>query len=189
MSEVYIKARVKSDTQPLKAIAKATTPTGGGSGTDDYNRLKHLPSVNGVVLKGDKSLDDLGITEAIGEEVEEYVELHKSELKGDKGDTGETGETGPQGPKGIQGLKGDTGETGPQGPKGETGEKGATGEQGPQGIQGIQGPAGEKGETGEQGPQGLQGPAGQDYVLTSQDKNDIAGLVYDMFTTAESVSV
>ena len=60
------------------------------------------------------------------------------------------GDMGPAGPKGDKGDKGDTGATG------------ATGERGPQGIQ------------GETGPQGPQGPQGDDYVLTEQDKEDIA---------------
>lgn len=70
-----------------------------------------------------------------------------------KGDKGDIGETGPRGEQGIQG---------PQGPKGDTGEKGETGATGPQGIQGETGP---------------QGPQGDDYVLTEQDKQDIAELV------------
>ena len=36
---------------------------------------------------------------------------------------------------------------------------------------------GEKGDQGQIGPQGPQGPAGQDYVLTQDDKTEIAGLV------------
>lgn len=36
---------------------------------------------------------------------------------------------------------------------------------------------------------GSKGDDGHDYVLTSSDKDDIATLVYGMFTTAESVSV
>lgn len=35
--------------------------TGGGGGTSDYNALENLPSINGTILVGDKSLDDLGI--------------------------------------------------------------------------------------------------------------------------------
>ena len=60
------------------------------------------------------------------------------------------GATGPQGPQGIQGPKGDTG---------------------PQGI------AGPQGVQGEQGPQGIQGPKGadgKDYILTENDKTEIA---------------
>lgn len=72
---------------------------------------------------------------------------------------GVRGETGPQG---IQGPKGDKGD---QGPKGDTGATGATG------------PKGDTGETGPQGPQGETGPQGDAYVLTSQDKADIADIV------------
>lgn len=56
-------------------------------------------------------------------------------------------------------------------PRGEKGDKGDPGEQGPQGEQGEQGP---QGETGEQGP---VGPKGDDYVLTEEDKEEIAGIV------------
>lgn len=86
-------------------------------------------------------------------------------LKGDRGATGATGATG------AKGDKGDTGATGPQGPKGDTGD---TGPQGPQGVQGETGPAG---ATGPAGPQGPAGQNGSDYVLTNQDKADIAALV------------
>ena len=93
------------------------------------------------------------------------------------GAKGDQGERGLQGERGEQGAKGDTGATGPAGPAGATG---ATGPQGPKGDQGIQGPQGIQGETGPQGPAGPtgpQGPAGQDYVLTTADKQEIAGLV------------
>lgn len=35
--------------------------SGGGGGTDDYEDLENKPSINGVVLSGDKSTGDLGI--------------------------------------------------------------------------------------------------------------------------------
>ena len=63
------------------------------------------------------------------------------------------------------------GPAGPQGPKGEVGPQGPIGPQGPQGIQGEQGPQGPKGD------QGPEGPAGADYVLTQNDKTEIAGMV------------
>lgn len=95
--------------------------------------------------------------------------------KGDKGDTGE------QGPKGETGAKGDTGATGPQGEKGEKGDTGPAGQDGAKGDKGDKGDTGATGPQGEQGPQGEtgpQGPAGDDYVLTAQDKSDIAELVF-----------
>lgn len=70
-----------------------------------------------------------------------------------QGATGPQGEKGDQGIQGIQGPKGDAGETGPQGQTGPTGP---------------QGPKGEKGDKGD---------PGDDYVLTEQDKQEIAGLV------------
>lgn len=60
---------------------------------------------------------------------------------------------GEPGPQGEQGPKGDKGDTGPRGPAG------------PQGEQGVQGPA------------GLQGEPGSDYVLTDNDKQEIATVV------------
>ena len=63
------------------------------------------------------------------------------------------------------------GPAGPQGSQGEAGPQGPIGPQGPQGIQGEQGPQGPKGD------QGPQGPAGADYVLTQNDKTEIAGMV------------
>lgn len=54
---------------------------------------------------------------------------------------------------------------------------GATGPKGDQGVQGQTGPQGPKGDTGETGPQGDKGDPGDDYILTEQDKQDIAGMV------------
>ena len=81
--------------------------------------------------------------------------------KGEKGDKGDIGATGPIGPAGPQGNQGPQGETGPKGDKGDTGERGETG------------------ATGPMGPQGDRGPKGDNYILTQQDKQDIAGLVED----------
>ena len=59
-----------------------------------------------------------------------------------------------------------------------TGES-VIGPQGPQGIQGATGPQGPQGETGATGPQGIPG---DDYVLTAQDKDEIADIVLAEFT-------
>lgn len=106
--------------------------------------------------KGDKG--DKGDTGSKGEQ----GERGETGAKGDKGDKGDTGAKGDKGDTGAQGPKGDTGATGAIGPQGPKGDTGATGPQGPQGIQGIQGPA---------------GPQGDSYVLTTQDKQDIADLI------------
>ncbi len=60
------------------------------------------------------------------------------------------------------------GKPGPQGDQGPQGEKGDPGPVGPQGAQG---------ERGLQGPVGPQGEPGSDYVLTDNDKQEIARLI------------
>lgn len=57
------------------------------------------------------------------------------------------------------------------------GAPGPQGEPGPQGPQGVQGRQGEPGPQGPQGPQGETGPPGENYVLTEQDKKEIADIV------------
>lgn len=114
------------------------------------------------IPKGEKG--DKGDPGAKGDKGEQG-ERGETGAKGDKGDKGDTGAKGAKGDKGEQGPKGDTGATGAIGPQGPKGDTGATGPQGPQGIQGIQGPA------------GPTGPQGDSYVLTAQDKADIADLV------------
>ena len=100
--------------------------------------------------------------------------------KGDQGERGLQGERGEQGPKGDKGEKGEKGDTGEQGERGLQGEKGDTGSQGLPGAKGDKGDTGakgDKGDKGDTGDTGPQGPAGQDYVLTTADKQEIAGLV------------
>ena len=116
---------------------------------------------------------------------EEWVDT-EVEAQGPQGEQGIQGIQGPQGPQGEtgpQGEQGPQGETGATGPQGPTGATGATGAQGPQGIQGIQGI---QGPEGPEGPQGEQGPQGDDYVLTSVDKTEIAGMVQSMFRVSVS---
>lgn len=54
---------------------------------------------------------------------------------------------------------------------------GAPGPQGERGPMGPQGEPGAQGVPGPQGPRGEQGPPGENYVLTEQDKKDIADIV------------
>lgn len=63
------------------------------------------------------------------------------------------------------------------------GEKGETGEQGVKGDKGDKGEKGDKGDTGEQGAQGIPG---DDYILTEEDKAEIANLVDIIDDTAET---
>ena len=62
----------------------------------------------------DERIEAAGVVtkDNIGIYVEEYVKVHKDELKGDTGPAGPKGDTGPVGPKG---------DTGAVGPKGDTG--------------------------------------------------------------------
>lgn len=94
--------------------------------------------------------------------------------KGEDGAPGKDGEPGPKGEDGYTPIKGVDyfdGKDGVDGEPGPKGDKGDTGEQGPKGDQGIQG------IQGETGPAGPAGQDGKDYVLTEEDKAEIAGMV------------
>ena len=106
--------------------------------------------------------------------------LQNGELKGEKGDVGPAGPVGP---------KGDQGEPGPMGPAGADGNmkfEDLTQEQ-KESLKGDAGPKGDKGDPGPEGPQGPAGADGKDYVLTEDDKTEIANTVFAMFVDAEEV--
>lgn len=132
MADAVIDIDFTDGTEAVEMELSDVVPAGGGGGTTNYNYLTNKPQINGKVLQGNSTLQELGITQAIGTEVDSYVQSHKAELKGD------TGATGPQGPQGIPGES----IVGPQGHKGDTGERG------PAGSQGERGPAGPAGEPG-----------------------------------------
>lgn len=121
--------------------------------------------------------------DSIKQELREYIQQEKENLKGEKGEKGATGERGPVG---EQGPRGYTGEKGSQGQRGEPGPQGQQGLRGEQGVQGnpgknleftwkdtqlgvrkegdwsysykdLKGPKGDKGEPGTRGPQGERG--------------------------------
>lgn len=129
------------------------------------NEWKEITTIQGP--PGEKGADGI-IT------FEELTPEQKEELRGPQGIQGEKGDIGPQGPQGVQGIQGEKGDPGPEGPQGIQGPQGEIGPQGPQGIQGEIGPQGQKGDTGPQGPAGKDGA---DYVLTKEDKQEIAGMV------------
>lgn len=62
------------------------------------------------------------------------------------------------------------------------------------GEQGIQGPKGDKGEKGEQGPKGVKGEKGDtgangsDYILTDEDKTEIAEIVMSKIADGSEVN-
>ena len=104
-----------------------------------------------------EQIEENGISdEAVEGAVERYLE--ENDIKVDL--TGYATEEYVQ--EQIETIELTPGPQGPQGPKGEAGKDGA------------QGPQGEQGKTGATGP---QGPAGKDYVLTSADKKEIAGMI------------
>ena len=115
-----------------------------------------------------------------------------------KGDTGPAGEPGVKGDKGdaftyadftqeqLEALRGPQGEPGRDGLNGKDGKDGVSITHTWNGtslsITSASGTSemdlkGEKGDQGQIGPQGPQGPAGSDYILTQDDKTEIAGLV------------
>ena len=167
----------------VAAINEVNISGGGGSGTKNYNELFNRPSVNGVLLEGNITTEELGFdfvpegdgnaNNIIFEDGESLQDKYKDGgIGGPKGDTGPQGAVGPQGPEGpmgpqgpqgIKGDKGDPGEQGPMGlmgPQGMKGDRGEPGPQGPIGDTGEQGPRGDKGDIGPAGPQGLQGDPG-----------------------------
>lgn len=178
----------------VAAINEVNISGGGGTGTKNYNELFNRPSVNGVLLEGDVTTEELGFNfvhegsgntnEIIFEDGESLQDKYKDGgIGGPKGDTGPQGAIGPQGPKGdqgepgpqgIKGDKGDTGDIGPVGPQGERGERGPKGDKGDQGNPGNIGPQGPKGDKGDQGIQGPQGEQGEKGPKGDKgDKGDI----------------
>ena len=106
---------------------------------------------------------------------------------------GPRGPQGPAGPQGEKGDKGDTGATGATGPQGPAGADGADGQDGADGADGLNGADGVTftpsvdssgniswtNDGGKTNPvtRNIKGPQGDAYVLTAQDKADIAALV------------
>ena len=123
---------------------------------------------------------------------EELTPEEKEQLRGPKGDAF-TYEDFTQ--EQLNALKGPQGEPGQKGDKGDAftyadfTQEQLEALRGPQGIQGVPGETGPAGEPGRAGKdftyedftaeqlEALRGPAGQDYVLTQDDKTEIAGLV------------
>ena len=129
--------------------------------------------------------------------------------QGEKGDRGPTGLTGSQGPQGVQGERGPAGATGAPGPEGQ---RGPEGQQGPTGEAAgfgtpaasastllptdsatasvtASGPDTAKVFSFSFGiPKGDKGDQGDDYVLTSTDKHEIAGIVEEEIDYASAAS-
>ena len=112
----------------------------------------------------------------IAEGIPQTIEDALTEAKASGEFDGPQGPQGQQGPKGDKGDKGDTGAQGPKGDTGSTGPQGAKGDKGDKGDTGAKGDTGEQGPKGDTGTTGPQGPQGDNYILTAQDKADIAQL-------------
>lgn len=141
--------------------------------------------------ENDISIDLTGYaTETFVQEEIEKIELTPGE-KGDKGDKGDPftyEDFTEEQLAALKGEKGDTGEKGDKGDKGDPGEKGADGTMTFEDLTAeqkasLKGDKGDKGDTGEQGIQGEKGEPGadgkdgEDYVLTDEDKAEIAAMV------------
>ena len=65
----------------------------GGQGVDDYNELENKPLINGHELVGDSSLEDIGVTDAIDDALDDYTptaDLAAVALSGDYNDLSNT---------------------------------------------------------------------------------------------------
>lgn len=57
-----------SEFKPL--VGDGSGGGGGGGGTDDYNDLRNKPKIEGVILGGDKSFEDLNLEPITNWEIE-----------------------------------------------------------------------------------------------------------------------
>lgn len=180
----------------------------------DYDNFTHKPQINGHELVGNKTGDDLGLQNKLtaGENITINANGEISATGGtitsaavnqngtitftmsDGSTVTTTGESviGPQGDKGDKGDKGDTGAAGAQGEQGVKGDPGATGADGfsptatvAQTQSGATVTITDK--NGTTTANISNGAPGQDYVLTAQDKDDIADIVLSELPTTQGV--
>lgn len=57
----------------IEEIFETSGGDSGGTGDRNYENLKNKPSINGVKLIGDVSLEELGIAEISNSEIEEII--------------------------------------------------------------------------------------------------------------------
>ena len=147
----------------------------------------------------DNSNKELDLATLINKSVKNYVDTHKSELKGDKGQQGDRGLTGNAGADGksayelwkekgnigteqdflnsLKGAKGDIGQQGQKGEKGNTGEsafetwKRIKSKPTANETEFLDSLKGAKGDTGNKGADGVQGQKGNDGIgITNIEK-------------------
>lgn len=173
--------------------------TGGGGGTAGVG-IQSIEQTATSAADGGANTWRITLTDGSTTDITLYNGSKGSQgeagAKGDKGDPGEQGPQGIQGevgPEGPQGEKGDTGDIGPQGPQGEKGDTGDTGatpnlqigtvetlEAGSDATASISG-------TPENPLLNLgipRGTAGDNYVLTDDDKTEIAQIAAGIVDTA-----
>ena len=152
---------------------------------------KNLSLSNKQYLKGDDGGYYIPAIDAEGNltwmpTVEDMPIPDAANIRGPIGITGAPGKDGRDGINGKDGKDGYTPIKGVDyfdGAPGKDGEPGPAGKDGKDGKDGAEGKPGEPGMTGATGPEGPQGPAGpagadgKDYVLTEEDKAEIAGMI------------
>ena len=181
----------------------------------DYDNLTHKPQINGHELSGDQSGSDLGLQNQLTAGDNVTIENGVISASGgvsvtvsatvnqngtitftmsDGSAVTTTGESviGPQGDKGDKGDKGDTGAAGAQGEQGVKGDPGVTGADGFSPTATVT--QTQSGATvtiidknGTTTANISNGAPGQDYVLTAQDKSDIAAIVLSELPTTQGV--
>ena len=78
--------------------------TGGSGGTSDYTDLTNKPSINNVILSGNKSLNDLGIQPAGNYALESEIPTKTSDLTNDSGFITSYTETDPTVPSHVKNI-------------------------------------------------------------------------------------
>lgn len=148
----------------------------------DYAHLDNKPSINGVELNGDKSLEDLNIKQtytaddipfADGETFQQ--KFNNGELKGQNGLSAyEIAKNG-----GFIGTEEDW----------LSSLKGAKGEKGEQGIQGVQGEKGQNGKDGTNGTNGIDGIDGKDGIGITNAEINTSGELILTYSNGKSVNL
>lgn len=170
---------------------------GPGGGVSDYELLHNKPTINGIELTGDKSLNELGIKQEYTanditfKDGSTFQEKYDSgELKGEPGEPGKDGEDGKTPIKGVDYFDGKDGVNGTNGKDGYTPVKGVDyfdGVNGKDGYTPIKGKDYFDGVNGKDGVDGKTPVKGEDYY-TEADKQEMVRLVLAALPSSEGVS-
>lgn len=147
-------------------------------GTNNYNELENKPTINDIELLGNLTTEELGILE----DVKNYINENKEELKGKDGVDGKDGQDGYTPIKGVDYFDGKDGEAGQKGASGKDGYtpiKGVDyfdGVDGKDGYTPIKGKDYFDGVDGKDGSDGYTPVKGTDY-FTEADKQEMVNSV------------